>query len=102
MSVDTADSPFTFRREMGLSHQEFFRNLPKAMGDLAYSVCESTVMARSGSRTLRITLAPEQERRIALLRLPVTWVSFAFEGYTEREVNDFIGGFERSYQRGGG
>jgi hypothetical protein len=97
-----SDAVVTLRREMGMSHAEFFRSLPAAMGEQAFSICGSTVTAENGSRRLIISLAPEQERRIALLRLPVTWVIFDFTGYSEAEVEAFMRRFERHYQRGGG
>ena len=96
------DDRITLRREMGLSHGEFFRSLPAAMGDRRFSVSAPTVTMAEGARRLEITLAPERERRIGLLRLPVTCVTFDFTGYSEAEVEAFMRRFERHYQRGGG
>jgi hypothetical protein len=87
---------------MGLSHAEFLRSLPAAMSGQSFSVADSTVTVEAGHKRVRIFLDPPQERRIGLLRLPVTWVTFEFDGYAESEVAAFMENFERHYQRGGG
>ena len=102
MAVSDSAPVISFRREMGLSHAEFLRSLPAAMGDQSFSVVDSTVTVEAGQKRLRISLAPPQERRIGLLRLPVTWVTFEFDGYAESEVEVFMENFERHFQRGGG
>ena len=92
----------TFSREMGLTHAEFFRTLPAAMGGQDYVVAGSRVSVENGDRRLTISLDPEGERRIALLRLPVTRVTFEFSGYTQQDIDAFMQRFERRFQRGGG
>ena len=92
----------TFSREMGLTHAEFFRTLPAAMGGQTYVVSESRVSVEDDDRRLTILLDSEGERRIALLRLPVTRVSFEFSGYTQQDIDVFMKRFERHFQRGGG
>lgn len=87
---------------MGLTHAEFFRSLPAAMGDLAYRIEGSRVVAEQGDRRLTIELDPQTERRIALLRLPATRVRFTFEHYPEADRAAFLTRFGRHYQRGGG
>lgn len=89
-------------REMGLSHREFFRTLPAAMGTLPFSIDGLTVTAVSGSRQLVITLAPETKRQLGLLSLPTTRITFEFSDYTLADVDAFMHHFERRYQRGGG
>lgn len=94
--------PIVIEHEMGLTHAEFFRSLPAALAGQAYQVTTATVRVGSGDRHLLIQLSPESERRIALLRLPVTRVRFEFYDYSAAEVADFMRHFERRYQRGGG
>lgn len=89
-------------REMGLTHQDFFRTLPKVLSGQVFQVSNSTVTVCEAERSLIIHLSPQRERRIAMLRLPVTEVSLHFVGYSESEVNRFMNRFERHFQRGGG
>jgi hypothetical protein len=95
-------APVILIREMGLTHAEFFRTLPSAMGDQTFSVSDLTVTTKSEAHRLTIKLAPEQERRIGFLRLPVTWVTFEFVGHTQDDIDSFMRRFERRFQRGGG
>lgn len=100
--IDDA-TQISFRREMGLSHGEFFRTLPAALGDQPFSVLGTTVIVQGEEqRHITIKLAPEEVRHIALLKLPVTWVTFEFAGYTQDEIGSFMHQFERRFQRGGG
>lgn len=89
--------------EMGLTHAEFFRTLPAALGERPYRV-EDTVVSIDDDqgRTVTIRLAPEQVRRIALLQVPVTRVEFRFDGHAPEQIEAFMNHFARYYQRGGG
>ena len=100
--MTTTSTTTTFSREMGLTHAEFFRTLPAAMGGQAYQVSGRCISVEDGDRRLTILLDPEGERRIALLRLPVTRVSFEFSRYTQQDIDAFMKRFERHFQRGGG
>lgn len=87
---------------MGLTHSEFFRTLPAAMGELPYTVIDHQVQAHQDGKQLSIRLDPQQERRIALLRIPYTWVHFEFNDYSQSEIDQFMDYFNSRFQRGGG
>jgi hypothetical protein len=89
-------------RDMGLTHAEFFRTLPGVLAGLRFQRQEATVEVFDADRHLTIHLAPEGQRRLAALRLPVTRVTFVFRGYAEAERAAFLQHFERRFQRGGG
>jgi hypothetical protein len=89
-------------REMGLSHREFLRTLPRALEGRGYQRDGNTIVIDEPPRRLTIHLACEEKRQIALLQLPVTRVTFAFSGYTEAETDAFMQRFTRYFQRGGG
>ena len=89
-------------REMGLTHADFFRLLPQVLAGRCWRRSGATVTVTEERRRLTIQLAPEAERRMASLRLPVTRVSLAFDGYTEQDSAAFIARLERYFQRGGG
>ncbi len=92
----------TVEKDMSISHREFFRSLPRALGTDAYRVEGTTITVEDGGRRLDITLAPESERRIALLTLPVTLVTLRFTGYDEDEAAAALARFDQAFQRGGG
>lgn len=96
------DGTLAYAREMGVDHRDFFRMLPRAMGDHPYEASERAVDARVGGGTLRIELGEERVRRIALLALPFTEVSFTFRDTSEAEREAFTRRFELAFRRGGG
>lgn len=99
---DRQPPQIAYSREMGLTHADFWRLLPRAMGRHAYTVDGSRVLARVDDGTLEITIGPPLERRIALLRLPYSVVSFTFDGVTESQQRAFKSHFDLHFQRGGG
>lgn len=91
-----------YSREMGLTHDDFWRLLPKAMGEHSYEVEGTVVNASVSGGTLKIILGPTQERRIALLRLPYSEVSFEFNDVALEHQQAFKAHFDLHFQRGGG
>ncbi len=89
-------------KEMTISHRDFFRILPGALVTNDFRIDGDTVVVRDGDKRLTIVLSPETQRRIALLKLPVTRVSLEFIGYDPDAVAAAVGRFDRSFQRGGG
>ena len=87
---------------MGLTHAEFFRELPAALAHRAYVAEGARVRVDLGRGSLVITLGSERIRRIAALRLPCTEVGFAFEGVEASEREDFMRRFDLCFRRGGG
>lgn len=91
-----------YSREMGLTHDDFWRLLPRAMGEHSYERKGDHVHASVHQGTLQIHLGPTQERKIALLRLPYSEVSFRFEGIEQEQQMAFKTHFDLHFQRGGG
>lgn len=91
-----------FEREMGLTHNEFFRTLPLAVGEQPYQVDGSVIVVALKTGRLVLTLAPESVRRIASICIPKTLVSFSFENVAEDEKQYFLRYFDKRFQRGGG
>lgn len=94
--------PVTITKDMGVTHAEFFRLLPRALGTEAYSRDGARVVLEDGNRRLEITLGPEGRRQIALLRLPRTAVTLSFIGYSDDDRAAALALFERAFQRAGG
>lgn len=91
-----------FSKEMGVSHADFYRLLPRAMGDTAYRVEGTTVHGTLQSGTVSIELGEQKMRRIALLGIPYAEVTFSFDGVDESARTEFMRYFDLRFQRGGG
>jgi len=91
-----------FSKEMGVTHADFFRLLPRAMGDTPYQLDDRTVRGELDGGTVSIHLGDAQVRRIALLRIPYAEVSFSFSGVDDAERLRFMQHFDLHFQRGGG
>lgn len=91
-----------YSREMGLTHDDFWRILPRAMGDVAYESDGNVVRAPLANGSLEITIGVPLERRIALMCIPYSVVSFTFTDVEEAEQLAFKAHFDLHFQRGGG
>ncbi len=100
--ADVADHTSRVVYEMTISHAEFFRTLPAAMGALPYVVDGSEVSAVQDTRRLTIKLSPEGRRNFGPIPLPVTHVELGFDGYSAEEAQAFLARFHSYYRRGGG
>lgn len=91
-----------YSREMGLTHADFHRLLPAAMGEHPYQVDGSRVLAEIGSGRLEIVIGPPRVREIASIQLPYSVVSFTFEHVPEQQQRAFKEHFDLYFRRGGG
>lgn len=49
-----------------------------------------------------VSLGPETDRRLGMLRIPCTSVTLTFRNLSQGDISDFISRFDRRFQRGGG
>jgi len=91
-----------YSREMGVTHADFFRILPRAMGEHRYTIDGHTVHGAVNPGTVEIHLGEQQVRRIALMAIPYAVVSFTFRGVPEAHQQAFKKHFDLYFQRGGG
>lgn len=91
-----------YEKEMGITHAEFFRLLPVALGSDQYVTHSKGASLETDGRSVKIELGPESIRQIALLVIPRTPVTLILEEYSDTEAEDFLRTFDRAYQRGGG
>jgi len=95
--------PFTVTKQMGITHTEFIRLLPRAVKSHHFWVHDTHVRVEEGhGKHIDIKLGPEQMRQIALMRIATTDVTLSFTGYSEAERKVFLEQFDRAYHRGGG
>lgn len=95
-------NPNEIRREMGISHKELFRGIPAAVPSGKYSIDDSGITIQEGDGQVRILYSEEQQRRLGILTLPFTTLSFSFSGLSELEIQHFMHKFDLSFRRGGG
>ena len=88
--------------DMAVTHADFLRLLPSAMGEHPYRIEGMTVYAEIHNGTVEIAVGAQQERRIALMRIPHAAVRFCFRGVTQAEQAAFKAYFDLRFQRGGG
>lgn len=87
---------------MTISHADFFRTLPAAMGETPYTIESNTVTAMWSGGTVKIFLSPEGKRNFGPIPLPVTHVEMLFRGLNEEKSREFVARFDNYYRRGGG
>ncbi|MDA0306631.1 MAG: MoaD/ThiS family protein [Proteobacteria bacterium] len=97
-----ASKPVVIKKEMALTHGDFFRVLPSALGGKAFKKTGANVTYKSGPKRLEISLGPERTRQIAKLSIPVTDVTLKFTGYARAERETALKLFDRMFQKGGG
>ncbi|MBX2839066.1 MAG: hypothetical protein KTR35_19570, partial [Gammaproteobacteria bacterium] len=87
-------------KEMGFTHADFFRLLPRAMGETPFEINGLVVNCRLPTGSLRITLGEERERRLVLLVLPCTSVTLEFEDVMEEDRERFLKYFNLRFMKG--
>jgi len=104
---------------MAVSVAEFLRTLPgaaaasfRAIGapgtvaiegpGLSEAKADHGVALACGDRRVEIGLAPQEDRRLGSLVLPVTRARIAFSGFSRDEAGRFLACFDAHYRRGGG
>ena len=93
---------FVADKEMALTHADFFRIIPRALGTKDFEQSETGIVLEDGERRLQITLGPERIRKIALMEIPACHVRLEFSAYSEPEREAALDLFDRIFQKGGG
>jgi hypothetical protein len=95
--------PVRVERHLAISHKDFMRTLPAALGRRPDTEDPANILVKSGpDKRLEIRLSPEGSRQIGSLTLPQTGVALEFVGYTSQEIEQFMQRFDAYYRRGGG
>ena len=87
-------------KEMGYTHADFFRLLPRAMGNYPYEIDGLQVNCVLPTGTLKITLGEEQGRRLVLVVLPRTEITFEYQDVSDEDREAFIEYFELRFMKG--
>ena len=87
---------------MSITHKEFFRLLPRAVNDAAVARKGNRISITTGTGLVKITLAPEIIRKLAIMEFPVTEVTIDFSSLSASQRAAFLARFDLAYQKGGG
>ena len=101
--MTVAPPPSHFSKQMGFRRSDFLDQIPLSIGD--FQLIENgdeLLISDQHNRLLTLTLHPEGERRIALLRIPTLQVDFSFSGFSPTERAAFMHNFDLHMRRGGG
>jgi len=97
------DSVTTVEKEMGITHRDFYKELPNLLNGIPYLQDDDTIKFQINNKTIKITLGPERVRELGLsIRLPITPVTLRFFEFSEEEMIDFIKHFNLKFMKGGG
>jgi hypothetical protein len=93
----------TIKKEMGLTHKDFYAELPNLLNGIAFDLSEDTVKFQVKGKCIEISLGPEGVREIGpSVRLPVTPVTLSFFDFSEEEIDAFVSHFNLKFMKGGG
>ena len=93
----------TVRKEMGITHKDFFGLLPALLDDTPYQQNQDTIKFQLNHKDIEIVLGPEGVRKLGQsVKLPTTPVTLHFFDFTEEEVGAFIKHFNLKFMKGGG
>lgn len=76
--------------------------LPSALRNYTYQLDDDLITIQLTTGSVRIQLAAEQVRRIALLAIPYLPMTLEFSHLSELEIKQFLQSFDLYYRRGGG
>ena len=93
----------TIKKEMGITHKDFYAELPNLLNGAPSDQSEETVKFQVKGKNIEISLAQESFREIGpSVRLPVTLVTLKFFSFTTEEIDEFIRYFNLKFMKGGG
>ncbi len=91
------------KKEMGLTHQEFFDKLPVLLNAIPYQHSKDCIRFQFNQKNIEIILEAEGVRELSSsMRRPVTFVTLRFFDFSEGEIGRFVEHFNRIFLKGGG
>ena len=95
--------PTIVKKEMGITHADFFAELPALLDDTPYRQSADTIRFQRHGKWIEIALGPEGVRQVGhSVRLPVTPVEIRFFDFAGEEMADFVRHFNLRFMKGGG
>ena len=102
LSADECQKVIVLKKDMGLSHREFFASLATLAREVSCRVSDSGAILEYDSGEVHIALGPESQRQLGLMKLPQTCVSLEFRNLSKAQRAIFLERFDLAFHRGGG
>ena len=102
MAGDEGQKVVFLKKDMGLSHREFFASLATLAREVSCRVSANGAILEYDSGEIHIALGPESQRQLGLIKLPQTWVSLEFRNLSKAQRALFLERFDLAFRRGGG
>jgi hypothetical protein len=97
------EQPTIVKKEMGITHGDFYGELPNLLDGIPYQRVDDTIKFQLHGKHIEIILSPEGARELSRsVRLPVTIVTLRFFDFSETQIADFIKHFNLRFMKGGG
>ena len=91
------------KKEMGITHQDFYAELPTLLDEIPYQKAGKTIVFELDGKRIEIVLGPEEIRQLGQsMRLPITLVTLRFFDSSAKEISDFVRHFNLRFMKGGG
>ena len=98
-----SSDPIVIQKQMGITHAEFMRLLPRALGSDDYTINGKVIdYSPKPDASFNIQLGTESVRQIALMKIPTMPVTLTIVGISDDQRAAMLLRFDRAYQRGGG
>ena len=102
MPADECHKVVVLKKDMGLSHREFFASLATLAREFPCKVSDSSAIVEYDPGEIHIALGTESQRQLGLMKLPQTWVSLEFRNLSKAQRVNFLERFDLAFHRGGG
>jgi len=94
-------SPFGLDKEMGYTHSEFVKLLPRCLSGYKYSISNELVHITVPSGRVEIHIGVEGERVFTeLVKFPILPIQIKFIEVSESDRSDFLRRFDQSIMKG--
>ena len=91
------------KKEMGITHKNFYSEIPNLLEGIPYHHNEYTIQFQIDNKNVEITLGPEGLRKLGQsVKLPVTPVTICFFSFSKDQISAFIKHFNLKFMKGGG
>lgn len=95
--------PIIIKKEMGITHKDFYAELPNLLNDIPYQQSNGTISFRLNDKKVEIDISPEGVRKLGQsVQLPVTLVTLRFFDFSNEEIERFIKLYNLRFMKGGG
>jgi hypothetical protein len=98
----SAPAEWVSHREMGITHEELLRLLPQVVPASRWQRAPGRITVEDRGRRLEIRYAPQVQRRIGALLMPVTRIELRLLGFTGTQRRALLRRFEQAFLKGGG